>query len=86
MNLSLRFKTFNPDGLMMWITGDDVSEYGDFFAVGMRQGHVCVTFNLGSGESNVVYNLTKVDDGLWHTLQIFRCFLPSDVNRDEFIR
>lgn len=29
-------------------------------------------YNLGSGEVNIVYNSTKVSDGLWHRIRILR--------------
>lgn len=29
-------------------------------------------YNLGSGEVNIVYNTTKVSDGLWHRIRILR--------------
>ena len=30
------------------------------------------SFNLGSGEAHLVYNSTRVDDGLWHRIRATR--------------
>jgi hypothetical protein len=49
-----------------------MSAAGDFLALGIADGYLHFRFNLGSGEVNIPYNLTRVDDGLWHRVKAIR--------------
>ncbi len=47
--------------------------YGnDFLAVAVHDGLVHLRLDLGSGELFLGYNLTRVDDGQWHRVNINR--------------
>lgn len=44
----------------------------DYLALGIKDGYLNYQYNLGSGEVIVVYNVTKLDDGKWHTVRALR--------------
>lgn len=44
----------------------------DFLALAVQDGYVHLRFDLGSGELFLGYNLTRVDDGQWHRVNVVR--------------
>ena len=51
---------------MFWIGKDHMSASSDYLALGMRNGHLQFSYNLGSGEVVIRYDKSRLDDGLWH--------------------
>ncbi|ESO03052.1 hypothetical protein HELRODRAFT_80670, partial [Helobdella robusta] len=82
MNLTITFRTVSEAGMLLWISNDDVSEYSDFLAIGIKNGHLFVTFNLGSGEITMFNNHSKVNDGSKHTLTLQRYQKSASMNVD----
>ncbi|XP_037077895.1 pikachurin-like [Pollicipes pollicipes] len=76
--IELEFRTRYPNGLLVW-TGASDRWTADFLAVGLRDGHVHLRFDLGSGMVTVEHNASRVDDGQWHRVQ------ASRVGRDGVI-
>lgn len=44
----------------------------DYLALGLKDGYLNFQYNLGSGEVIIVYNITKLDDGKWHSVRATR--------------
>lgn len=44
----------------------------DYLALGLKDGYLNFQYNLGSGEIIIVYNITKLDDGKWHSVRATR--------------
>lgn len=71
-DLEMRVRPTRPDGLLFWVGEEEMSPYSDYFALGLRDGHVVAQYNLGSGEGIVVSNHSRIDDGRWHTIRVHR--------------
>ena len=67
-------KPRGPDGLLFWISEDEVTPtpYSDYLAIGLRDGHVHFGYNLGSGEVLISSNQTRVNDTRWHFVHVHR--------------
>ncbi|XP_050735962.1 pikachurin-like [Eriocheir sinensis] len=86
LHLWLRFRSEAPDGLLVWAgegrgtEGGDRSgggllgpPTGDSLTLGLQDGRLALTYNLGSGFAHLTYNNTgRLDDGQWHNLKISR--------------
>ncbi|XP_033101060.1 pikachurin-like [Anneissia japonica] len=68
--LSLDFRTEATEGLMLW-TGKAVTFSSDFMGIGINNGVLTISYNLGSGVTMLRDNST-VNDGKWHTLAVSR--------------
>jgi pikachurin len=71
----MRVKPLGPDGLLFWVSEDEVTPtpYSDYMAIGLRDGYVQFGYNLGSGEILIIGNHTRINDTRWHTIRIHRC-------------
>jgi hypothetical protein len=67
-SINLRVRVTASHGLLLWAG----SVTKDYIMIGVRNGLVEFAFNLGSGEASLVYNSTRVDDGLWHRIRATR--------------
>lgn len=74
----MRFRTSSSMGLLLWSGRRNMSAAGDFLALGIADGYLHFRFNLGSGEVTIPYNLTRVDDGLWHRVKAIRYLLINN--------
>ncbi|XP_049831472.1 pikachurin-like [Schistocerca gregaria] len=72
VNINMRFRTGVPEGVLLWSGRRDASSAADFLALGVADGFLHLRFNLGSGEVDIVYNATRVDDNLWHRVKAIR--------------
>lgn len=63
-------------GLLMWTGQEALSGSApdeDHLMMGINpDGFVHFQFNLGSGETTLVYNMSKVNDGAWHRVRATR--------------
>jgi len=83
-SINLRLRVTASHGLLLWAGNvpkdnkDNFSKEGegnvskDYIMIGISNGLVEFAFNLGSGEARLVYNSTRVDDGLWHRIRATR--------------
>lgn len=69
----MRLRTTAPSGLILW-TGrfEDTQDSRDYLALGIKDGYLHLRYNLGSGETYIVFNDTKIDDGNWHRVKASR--------------
>ncbi|XP_033097920.1 basement membrane-specific heparan sulfate proteoglycan core protein-like [Anneissia japonica] len=84
--LRISFKTFTPNGVILWqgVNEGKSGRQRDFIAIGIRDGYVVFTFQLGSGVATIDWRHSRVDDGVEHSAFIQRSgnqgFLSVDGN------
>lgn len=79
LDVSLGFRSFSSHGLLLW-AGDwsqpmrtsSMSSSSDYLSLGLEKGLLTLRFNLGSGEAQLSWNTTRVDDGRWHSASMSR--------------
>ncbi|CAM9797951.1 unnamed protein product, partial [Bubo scandiacus] len=65
--IELELRTGSADGLLLW-HGAEPSEGGkakDFIGLGLKDGHLVFSYQLGSGEATIVSE-DPINDGEWH--------------------
>ena len=72
IEVQLRVRATEPDGMLLWTGEDTMSSSSDYLALGLKDGKVRFGFNLGSGEIIITYNDTRIDDGEWHKIKAHR--------------
>lgn len=72
IDIKLKFRSFGPSGLILWSGKKDMTSSADYLALGLKDGYLNFQYNLGSGEVIIVYNVTKLDDGKWHSVRASR--------------
>ncbi|XP_026467797.1 pikachurin-like [Ctenocephalides felis] len=72
LDINLRFRTTSPNGLMLWSGRHHSSSAKDHIALGLTDGYLQLHYNLGQGDVEIIYNKTRVADGLWHRLRVLR--------------
>ncbi|XP_015607232.1 pikachurin [Cephus cinctus] len=77
VDINMRFRASSSSGLLLWSGRQpDPQEQrdanDDFLALGLDQGYLTLAYNLGSGEAVLRYNLTRLDDDLWHRVRAVR--------------
>ncbi|XP_041957209.1 pikachurin isoform X2 [Alosa sapidissima] len=68
-NMFMRFKSTSKDGLLLW--RGDMRPNSDYLALGLQDGALVFSYNLGSGPTSVVLNGT-FHDGRWHRVKAVR--------------
>ncbi|CAM9944593.1 unnamed protein product [Lampetra fluviatilis] len=71
--IQLEVKTLSPEGLLVW-QGVEAGENGkgkDFVSLGLRDGRLVFSYQLGSGEASIT-SRTKINDGRWHNVTAVR--------------
>uniref|UniRef100_UPI003EBAFE48 neurexin 3b isoform 33 precursor n=1 Tax=Danio rerio TaxID=7955 RepID=UPI003EBAFE48 len=80
-SISFDFRTSEPNGLILFTQGkpqdkkDSRSQRSnkvDFFAVELLDGHLYLLLDMGSGTIKVKATQNKVNDGVWHHVDIQR--------------
>ena len=61
----------SSNGLILWF-GETYRKSKDYLAVGLKYGHLNININLGSGDHQLSFNVTRIDDGQWHEIDIIR--------------
>jgi hypothetical protein len=69
----------------MWTGKRESTGSSDWFGIGLNDGYLHFAYNLGSGEVNIVYNVTRIDDGQWHQIYITRYKREASVRIDNSI-
>ncbi|XP_043475420.1 pikachurin isoform X1 [Leptopilina heterotoma] len=77
VDINMRFRTSSSNGLLLWSGRqsdplEDEDPNNDFLSLALDQGFLTLSYNLGSGEAEVRYNLTRLDDDLWHRIRAVR--------------
>ncbi|XP_061457671.1 basement membrane-specific heparan sulfate proteoglycan core protein isoform X5 [Rhineura floridana] len=71
--IELEVRTNSQSGLLLW-QGVEEGESGkakDFLSLGLKDGHLVFSYQLGSGEANILSE-DPVDDGEWHRVTAIR--------------
>ncbi|XP_018606960.2 pikachurin-like [Scleropages formosus] len=82
-NVFMRFKSTAKDGLLMW-RGDSVMRASsDFVSLGLQDGALIFSYNLGSGTATVLVNGT-FGDGRWHRVKAVRDGQSGKLTVDDY--
>ncbi|CAH6778160.1 Lama2 [Phodopus roborovskii] len=83
-----KFRTFSSSALLMYLATQDLK---DFMSVELSDGHIKVSYDLGSGMASVVSNQNH-NDGKWKSLTLSRIqkqanisIVDIDTNQEENI-
>ena len=71
----LRFamKAKSSNGLIFFVSEEENGPHGDYLSIGLRDGFLQMSFNLGSGDATILFNHSRVDDDRWHMVSASRC-------------
>ncbi|XP_023246649.1 pikachurin-like [Copidosoma floridanum] len=77
VDINMRFRASSNSGLLLWSgrqseTREQRDSNEDYLALGLDQGYLTLAYNLGSGGALLRYNLTRLDDDLWHRVRATR--------------
>ncbi|XP_047187254.1 basement membrane-specific heparan sulfate proteoglycan core protein isoform X12 [Scophthalmus maximus] len=71
--IELEINTSSPEGLILW-QGVELGEHGkgkDFISLGLQNGHLVFSYQLGSGEAEIL-SRKSINDGRWHKVTAVR--------------
>nr|XP_033484843.1 basement membrane-specific heparan sulfate proteoglycan core protein isoform X12 [Epinephelus lanceolatus] len=71
--IELEINTSSPEGLILW-QGVELGEHGkgkDFISLGLQNGHLVFSYQLGSGEAEIL-SRRSINDGRWHKVTAVR--------------
>ncbi|XP_013414404.1 pikachurin [Lingula anatina] len=83
LDIKIRLKTSQSDGLILWSSEEHTSTTSDYVAIGLRGGYVHFQYNLGSGEADIMVNTTRIDDGKWHRIHAKRLKQDGSLKIDD---
>ncbi|KAG9482678.1 hypothetical protein GDO78_011370 [Eleutherodactylus coqui] len=72
--IELELRTTSTDGVILWQGMEEKDQGGrekDFISLGLRDGHLLFSYQLGSGEANIVTE-DPINDGEWHKITAIR--------------
>lgn len=72
-SIELELRTSSTEGVILW-QGMEEKEQGrerDFISLGLRDGHLVFSYQLGSGEANIITE-DPINDGEWHKITAIR--------------
>ncbi|XP_045427467.1 pikachurin isoform X2 [Pipistrellus kuhlii] len=81
-NVFMRFKTTAREGLLLW-RGDSQRPHSDFISLGLRDGALVFSFNLGSGVASILVN-GSFSDGRWHRVKAVRDGQSGKITVDDY--
>ncbi|XP_072528035.1 pikachurin-like [Salminus brasiliensis] len=67
----MRFKSTSADGLLLWRGSSPMRANGDFLSLGLQDGALMFSYELGSGAAVILMNGT-FSDGKWHRVKVVR--------------
>uniref|UniRef100_A0A3B4VHG4 EGF like, fibronectin type III and laminin G domains n=1 Tax=Seriola dumerili TaxID=41447 RepID=A0A3B4VHG4_SERDU len=82
-NLFMRFKSTAKDGLLLWRGDSPMRPNSDFLSMGLQDGALIFSYNLGSGAANIVVNGT-FSDGKWHRVKAVRDGQSGKLTVDDY--
>uniref|UniRef100_A0A8V0YXA0 Basement membrane-specific heparan sulfate proteoglycan core protein n=1 Tax=Gallus gallus TaxID=9031 RepID=A0A8V0YXA0_CHICK len=68
--IELELRTSSTEGLLLW-HGTESGKAKDFVGLGLKNGHLVFSYQLGSGEATIVSE-DPVNDGEWHHVMAAR--------------
>ncbi|XP_023271432.1 basement membrane-specific heparan sulfate proteoglycan core protein [Seriola lalandi dorsalis] len=71
--IELEINTGSSEGLILW-QGVELGEHGrgkDFISLGLQNGHLVFSYQLGSGEAQIL-SQRSINDGKWHKITAVR--------------
>ncbi|XP_068594933.1 pikachurin [Brachionichthys hirsutus] len=82
-NLFLRFKSTAKDGLLLWRGDSPVRANSDYLSMGLQDGALVFSYNLGSGAASITVNGT-FNDGKWHKVKAVRDGQSGKLTVDDY--
>ncbi|XP_037339550.2 pikachurin [Pungitius pungitius] len=82
-NLFMRFKSTAKDGLLLWRGDSPMRPNSDFLSMGLQDGALIFSYNLGSGTAHVAVNGTFTD-GKWHRVKAVRDGPSGKLTVDDY--
>ncbi|KAM8960879.1 pikachurin [Pelodytes ibericus] len=82
-NIFMRFKTTVKDGLLMWRGDSPMKANSDFISLGLQEGTLVFSYNLGSGMVSIMVN-ESFSDGRWHRVKAVRDGQSGKVTVDDY--
>ncbi|XP_061585245.1 pikachurin isoform X2 [Cololabis saira] len=82
-NLFMRFKSTAKDGLLLWRGDSPMRSNSDFLSMGLQDGGLIFSYNLGSGVGNIIVNGT-FGDGKWHRVKAVRDGQSGKLTVDDY--
>ncbi|KAM4709597.1 pikachurin isoform 2-T2 [Discoglossus pictus] len=82
-NIFMRFKTSVKDGLLMWRGESPLKANSDYISLGLQDGSLVFSYNLGSGMVSITVNGT-FSDGRWHRVKAVRDGQSGKVTVDDY--
>ncbi|XP_004266028.1 pikachurin isoform X2 [Orcinus orca] len=82
-NVFMRFKTTAKDGLLMWRGDSPMRPNSDFISLGLRDGALVFSYNLGSGVASITVN-GSFNDGRWHRVKAVRDGQSGKITVDDY--
>ena len=71
--------------MIFWTGIRESTGFSDWFSIGLSEGFVRLAFDLGSGEVDTIYNVSRIDDGQWHDIDIIRNKREATIRVDNNI-
>ncbi|KAG7481508.1 hypothetical protein MATL_G00067440 [Megalops atlanticus] len=82
-NVFMRFKSTAKDGLLLWRGDSPMRPNSDFLSLGLQDGALIFSYNLGSGVGTVMVNGT-FSDGRWHRVKAVRDGQSGKLTVDDY--
>ncbi|KAM7416825.1 hypothetical protein PAMA_018745 [Pampus argenteus] len=82
-NLFMRFKSTAKDGLLLWRGDSPMRPNSDFLSMGLQDGALIFSYNLGSGAADIVVN-GSFSDGKWHRVKAVRDGQSGKLTVDDY--
>nr|XP_008114302.2 PREDICTED: pikachurin [Anolis carolinensis] len=82
-NIFMRFKTTLMDGLLLWRGDSPMRPNSDFISLGLQDGALVFSYNLGSGIAYITVN-GSFNDGRWHRVKAVRDGQSGKVTVDDY--
>uniref|UniRef100_A0A8C6MC59 EGF like, fibronectin type III and laminin G domains n=1 Tax=Nothobranchius furzeri TaxID=105023 RepID=A0A8C6MC59_NOTFU len=82
-NLFMRFKSTAKEGLLLWRGDSPMRPNSDFLSMGLQDGALIFSYNLGSGVANITVNGT-FSDGKWHRVKAVRDGQSGKLTVDDY--
>ncbi|KAJ8381062.1 hypothetical protein SKAU_G00018400 [Synaphobranchus kaupii] len=82
-NVFMRFKSSAQDGLLLWRGDSPMRPNSDFLSLGLQDGALIFSYNLGSGVGTAMVNGT-FSDGRWHRVKAVRDGQSGKLTVDDY--
>ncbi|XP_053096923.1 basement membrane-specific heparan sulfate proteoglycan core protein isoform X14 [Pangasianodon hypophthalmus] len=82
--IELEINTLSPDGLILWqgVESGDQGKGKDFISLGLKNGHLVFSYQLGSGEAEIL-SKERINDGHWHKITAVRTGKQGYIQVDD---